>query len=63
VTIAVLAKLAGLGAIDPDERVVAYVTGEGLKTLDCARGSFEAWRIEPTVASFEQAADRVKAPA
>jgi threonine synthase len=63
VTIAVLAKLAGLGAIDPDERVVAYVTGEGLKTLDCARGSFEAWRIEPTVASFEQAADRVRAPA
>jgi threonine synthase len=63
VTIAVLAKLAQLGAIDPDERVVAYVTGEGLKTLDCARGSFEAWRIEPTVASFEQAADRVRAPA
>ena len=61
VTIAVLAKLAGLGAIDPDERVVAYVTGEGLKTLDCARGSFAAWRIEPTLASFEQAADRVAA--
>jgi hypothetical protein len=41
--------------------VVAYITGEGLKTLDCARGAFEAWRIEPTISSFEQAADRVKA--
>jgi threonine synthase len=61
VTIAVLAKLAQLGEIDPDERVVAYVTGEGLKTLDCARGSFAAWRIEPTLASFEQAAGRVRA--
>jgi threonine synthase len=56
VTIAVLAKLAQRGDIDPDERVVAYITGEGLKTLDCARGSFETWRIEPTPASFERAA-------
>ncbi len=63
VTIAVLAKLAERGDIDPDERVVAYITGEGLKTLDCARGSFEAWQIEPTLASFEQAAATVGAPA
>ena len=34
VTVAVLAKLAERGDIDPDERVVAYITGEGLKTLD-----------------------------
>ena len=26
-----------------------YITGEGLKTLDCARGTFEAWEIEPTL--------------
>ncbi len=44
VTVAVLAKLAERGDIDPDERVVAYITGEGLKTLDCVRGTFEAWR-------------------
>src|SRR5437870_2521038 len=31
VTIAVLAKLAEQGVIDPSERVVAYVTGDGLK--------------------------------
>src|SRR5438270_11568245 len=61
VTIAVLAKLARRGDIDRSERVVAYITGEGLKTLDCARGTFEAWEIEPTLASFEDARDRVEA--
>jgi threonine synthase len=59
VTVAVLAKLAARGDIDPSERVVAYITGEGLKTLDCARGTFETWEIEPTVAAFEQASLRV----
>jgi threonine synthase len=63
VTTAVLAKLAARGDIDPDERVVVYITGEGLKTLDCARGTFETWEIEPTVESFEQAAERVAAVA
>jgi threonine synthase len=61
VTTAVLAKLARRGDIDPDERVVLYITGEGLKTLDVARGTFEAWDIEPNVASFERAAERVGA--
>jgi len=61
VTTAVLAKLAERGEIDPEERVVAYITGEGLKTLDAVRGTFEAWEIEPTVASFEQASKRVAA--
>ena len=58
VTTAVLAKLARAGAIDPDERVVVYITGEGLKTLDCARGTFETWEIDPTLAAFEQASER-----
>jgi threonine synthase len=57
VTVAVLSKLARRGDIDPSERVVAYITGEGLKTLDCARGTFETWEIEPTVESFEQASE------
>jgi threonine synthase len=60
VTIAVLRKLAQRGDIDGSERVVAYITGEGLKTLDVARGTFERWEIEPSVASFEAAADRVR---
>ncbi len=61
VTVAVLAKLAARGAIDPGDRVVAYITGEGLKTLDVARGTFEAWEIEPTIDSFDRAAERVAA--
>jgi threonine synthase len=59
VTVAVLAKLARAGAIDPSERVVAFITGDGLKTLDCVRGSFETWQIEPTVQAFERASERV----
>jgi threonine synthase len=53
VTTAVLAKLADRGEIDADERVVLTITGEGLKTLDAVRGTFEAHEIEPTLDSFE----------
>jgi threonine synthase len=63
VTVAVLAKLAERGEIDPGDRVVAYITGEGLKTIDCARGTFEAWQIEPSIDSFEQARERLVAVA
>ena len=55
VTTAVLRKLAERGDIDESERVVAVITGEGLKTLECARGTFEAWEIDPNAESFEQA--------
>ncbi len=53
VTTATLAKLAERGDIDPGERVVLVITGEGLKTLDAVRGSFEVHEIDPQVASFE----------
>jgi threonine synthase len=53
VTTAVLAKLAARGDIDPDERVVLVITGEGLKTLDAVRGTFETHTIEPSVEAFE----------
>ena len=55
VTTAVLAKLANAGAIDPSERVVAYITGDGLKTLDVVRGTFEVAEIAPSVDEFELA--------
>jgi threonine synthase len=58
VTVAVLQKLAQRGDIDPGERVVAAITGEGLKTLECARGTFEAWEIEPALGAFEDARER-----
>ena len=53
VTIGVLTKLAESGRIGPDERVVAYITGEGLKTLDAAREAFQMHEIDPTLESFE----------
>jgi hypothetical protein len=34
---------------------VVAITGDGLKTLDAVRGTFEARRIEPSVAAFESA--------
>ena len=52
-----------MSIFSPAERVVAYITGEELKTIDCARGTFEAWEIEPTLESFEQASERVVAVA
>jgi len=55
VTTAVLAKLAARGEIDPGERVVLVITGDGLKTIDVARGTFETDTIEPTVESFDAA--------
>jgi threonine synthase len=54
VTTAVLAKLAAAGAIDPAERVVAYITGDGLKTLDTVRGTFEVAEIAPSVDEFDE---------
>lgn len=55
VTMAVLTRLARSGRIDPDERVVVYITGDGLKTLDAVASRVERHDIEPTVASFEAA--------
>jgi threonine synthase len=53
VTTATLAKLAARGEIDPEERVVLVITGEGLKTLDAVRGTFEHSEIEASVEQFE----------
>jgi len=53
VTTAVLAKLAERGDVDPDERVVLCITGDGLKTIDTVRGTFEVTEIEPQVSAFD----------
>ncbi len=52
VTTAVLKKLAQRGEIGADERVVLYITGEGLKTLDAVRGTFETYEIDATTSDF-----------
>jgi threonine synthase len=53
VTVGVLQKLAERGDIEAGERVVVYITGEGLKTLDATRDSFQMHEIDPDLASFE----------
>jgi threonine synthase len=53
VTTATLRKLAERGDIGADERVVAVITGDGLKTLDAVRGTFAKHEIDATVAAFE----------
>jgi len=54
VTTATLAKLAERGEIGADDRVVVYITGEGLKTLDAVREGFTMHEIEPTLESFAE---------
>jgi len=63
VTIATLSKLAASGAVRPDERVVALVTGHGLKTVEAlsgAEGSAPTSTIAPTLAAFDAAVDSIE---
>jgi threonine synthase len=53
VTVGVLRKLAERGEIGAGERVVVYITGEGLKTLDATRDTFQMHEIDPHLDSFE----------
>jgi threonine synthase len=54
VTTAVLAKLADRGAFGPDDRVVLYITGDGLKTLDAVRDIVSTYEVEPALDSFNE---------
>ncbi len=55
VTIAVLRKLARQGVFDPEDSVVAYITGNGLKTQEAVAGALDLpVRIDPTLESFEK---------
>jgi threonine synthase len=54
VTTAVLAKLAERSDVDPDEKVVIYITGEGLKTLDAIRDGHRAYEIDASLEAFER---------
>jgi len=56
VTIATLAKLAAEGVVRSDERVVALVTGHGLKTVEALAGAVRPTAtIAPTLEAFEAA--------
>jgi threonine synthase len=54
VTIASLVKLASQGIVEPSERVVAFVTGHGLKTPEVVEARALA-RIPANVAGFQEA--------
>ncbi len=54
VTIATLATLAARGVVRPDERVVAIVSGHGLKTVEALAGVVQPTAtIDPSLESFE----------
>ncbi len=54
-TIAVLKKLAERGVFDPDEVVVAYITGNGYKTLEVLEGHLaQPVRIQATLKDFKE---------
>jgi threonine synthase len=56
VTVATLAKLAAEGVVRPDERVVVYVTGIGLKTIEAVSAQCgPTATIAPTLAAFNEA--------
>ncbi len=52
-TIAVLKKLAQMEVFDPDEVVVAYITGNGYKTMEVLEGKLEQpIHIKPSLKEF-----------
>ena len=56
VTVASVKQLAASGRIDPDELVVAFITGAGFKTAEAVVDHLSpALEIDATVASFEAA--------
>jgi threonine synthase len=58
VTVATLAKLAASGVVRRDERVVAYVTGHGLKTVEALVDTVgPTATIAPTLDAFTAAVD------
>lgn len=58
VTIATLKRLAAEGVIRPDERVVVYITGHGLKTLEAVAPTCgPTATVAPTLDAFRAAFD------
>ena len=57
VTVATLARLAAAGAFRPGERVVALITGHGLKTIDALDGRVggRTITVRPNIDALEEA--------
>ena len=61
VTIATLASLAKEGIIRPDETVVAYITGNGLKTVEALESSQgPTFVIKPTLEAFAEVYESIR---
>jgi threonine synthase len=59
VTIAVLKRLVERGVVAPGEETVAYVTGNGYKTIDALEGRIEpSFHVDPDLDGFLEALDR-----
>ena len=59
VTIAVLKRMVDEGVIRPEEEVVAYVTGNGYKTIDALEGRIEpSFHVSPDLDEFLAVLDR-----
>ncbi|MGE0688483.1 MAG: threonine synthase, partial [Dehalococcoidia bacterium] len=64
VTISALKQLARSGNVKPDEVVVAYITGGGLKTQEAVQDALPTpMHIAPNVEAFEAAWSAQKAVA
>ena len=50
-----LVHLVESGRIQPDESVVLYITGNGLKTTELVADVVNPMRIQPNVEAFEEA--------
>lgn len=58
-TVAVLKKLVEAGQIDPEEKTVVYITGNGLKTQEAVQDYVgQPLTIAPKLDSFERALER-----
>jgi threonine synthase len=61
-TIAVLKKLVEQGKINPEERTVAYITGNGLKTTEAVADAIgQPYTIEAQLESFNAAWQQAQA--
>jgi threonine synthase len=59
VSVGVLKRMAEAGAFDPDETVVVYVTGNGLKTPEAVAGALDApIAINASLSEFDDALQR-----
>ncbi|MCS7131373.1 MAG: threonine synthase, partial [Hadesarchaea archaeon] len=63
VVVAALKQLVEEGEIDRDERVVLYITGNGLKTQEAiSSGLWKSLEIEPTIEEFRILAEKLRTP-